>query len=64
MNDVFSYLSWLENDQASNIIDFVDQNQYFSIPKYKVDRFLDDNHINYFDLPPYLKDKIDELDVY
>lgn len=63
-NNVFSYCSWLENDQASNIIDFVDDNKYRPIPKSKVDSFLQENHIDYFDLPQYLKDKLDEIDIY
>lgn len=63
MDEVFSYLSWLENDQATKINDFVDNNKYRLIPKYEVDNFLKENYINYFDLPRYLKDKIDELDI-
>lgn len=63
MDEVFSYLSWLENDQATKINDFVDNNKYRLITKYEVDNFLEENYINYFDLPRYLKDKIDELDI-
>ena len=64
LDAVFSYCSWLENDISSNIIDFVNKYRYSSIPKYKVDEFLKYNHIDYYELPQYLKDKIDELDVY
>jgi len=64
MDMVFSYCSWLENDIGSNIIDFVNQHKHSPIPKYKVDMFLQDYHIDYFNLPNYLKEKIDELDVY
>ena len=63
MDEVFSYLSWLENEQATKINDFVDNNKYRLIPKYEVDNFLEENYISYFDLPRYLKDKIDELDI-
>ena len=28
INDAFNYCSWLENDIASNIIDFVDSHRY------------------------------------
>ncbi len=64
MNAVFSYCSWLENDISSNIIDFVNRYKYCSIPKWKVDAFLDEYNINYYELPQYLKDKLDEVDVY
>ncbi len=64
LENVFSYCSWLENDIGSNIIDFVNQHKYAPIPKYEVDMFLQDYHIDYFNLPDYLKEKIDELDVY
>ena len=63
LNDVFSYCSWLENDIASNIYDFVNENIYYSVPRWKVDNFLKQNHIDYFELPQYLKDEIDRLDV-
>lgn len=63
MDDVFSYLSWLENDQASLINDFVDSNKYNSVTAADIDYFLDANHIDYRELPQYLKDKIDELDI-
>ena len=43
IDDVFSYLSWKENDHASVINDFVDSHRYDSIPRYEVDRFLKDN---------------------
>ena len=64
LNDVFSYCSWLENDIASNIIDFVNNYRYTPISRTKDDRFFKDNNIDYYELPQYLKDKIDELDVY
>jgi hypothetical protein len=64
LESVFSYASWLENDIGSNIIDFVDKNKYSSIPKREVDTFLRENRIDYHDLPQYLKNKLDELDVY
>ena len=48
IDDVFSYLSWKENDHASVINDFVDSHRYDSIPRYEVDRFLRDNYIDYF----------------
>ena len=64
LDAVFSYCSWLENDISSNIIDFVNKYKYSSISKYKVDEFLKYNHIDYYKLPQYLKDKINELDVY
>lgn len=63
MDDVFSYLSWLENDQASLINDFVDSNKYNNVTAADIDYFLDTNHIDYRELPQYLKDKIDELDI-
>ena len=63
MDDVFSYLSWLENDQASLINDFVDSNKYNYVTAADIDYFLDTNHIDYGELPQYLKDKIDELDI-
>lgn len=62
--NIFNYCSWLENDIGSNIIDFVNRNKYNPIPRSKIDRFFKDNCINYKELPRYLKDKIDELDVY
>ena len=64
LDGVFSYCSWLENDIASNIIDFVDRHKYTYIPRWKVDNFLDEYNINYNELPQYLKDKLDEIDVY
>lgn len=64
MENVFSYCSWLENDIGSNIIDFVNNHRYTSIPKWMVDDFLEEYHIDYYNLPQYLKDKLDELDVY
>ena len=64
LNNVFSYCSWLENDIASNIIDFVNTNRYYAVPKWKVDEFFKRNYIDYKELPQYLKDKIDELDVF
>ena len=64
LNNVFSYCSWLENDIASNIIDFVDTHKYAPISKWKVDEFFRRNHIDYHELPQYLKDKIDQLNVY
>ena len=64
MNTVFSYCSWVENDISSNIIDFVNKNRYKSIPKRKVDCFLREYRIDYFELPQYLKDELDKLDVY
>ena len=64
LNNVFSYCSWLENDIASNIIDFVNNHKRVPISKWKVDNFLRRNHIDYYELPQYLKDKIDELNVY
>ena len=64
MDYVFSYCSWIENEVGSNIIDFVDRHRRSSIPARQVDNFFRDNHINYHELPQYLKDKIDELNVY
>lgn len=64
LDNIFNYCSWLENDIASNIIDFVDKHKYAPISKWKVDEFFKYNHINYNELPRYLKDKIDELDVF
>lgn len=64
LDNVFNYCSWLENDIASNIIDFVNNNKHAPIPKWKVDKFFKDNYINYYELPQYLKNKIDELDIY
>ena len=64
MEYVFSYCSWLENDIGSNIIDFVEKHRFSPVPKEEVDDFLRIHHIDYFDLPRYLKDKLDELDVY
>lgn len=64
LNGVFSYCSWLENDIASNIIDFVDRYKYTCIPRWKIDNFLNEYNINYNELPQYLKDKLDEIDVY
>jgi len=64
LNNVFSYCSWLENDIATNINDFVNKYRYISIPSWKVDRFLKEHHINYNELPQYLKDKLDEINVY
>ena len=61
---VFSYCSWVENEVGSNIIDFVDKHRYSPIPTWQVNDFFRDNHIDYHELPQYLKDKIDELDVY
>lgn len=63
LDNVFSYCSWLENDIASNIIDFVNENIYYSVPRWKVDEFFKRNHIDYYELPQYLKDEIDRLDV-
>lgn len=64
LNNVFNYCSWLENNIASNIIDFVDRHKYSSIPRWKIDNFLKEYHIDYYELPQYLKDKLDEIDVY
>jgi len=64
LDNVFSYCSWLENDIASNVIDFVDSHKHFPIQKSRVDEFFRRNHIDYNELPKYLKDKIDELNVY
>lgn len=64
LNQVFGYCSWVENEIGSNIIDFVNKYKYFSIPKERVDNFLREYRINYQELPQYLKDKLDELDVY
>ena len=64
LDSAFNYCSWLENDIASNIIDFVDRYKYTYIPRWKIDNFLDEYNINYNELPQYLKDKLDEIDVY
>lgn len=64
MDAVFSYCSWLENDISSNIIDFVNKHRYDYIASQEIDMFLAENHIDYYSLPQYLKDKLDELDVY
>ena len=63
LNNVFSYCSWVENEWASYIIDFVDCHKYYPISKQEIDRFLYEYHIDYYELPQYLKDKLDELDV-
>ena len=63
INDAFNYCSWLENDVASNIIDFVDSHRYGASVN-EVNRFFKQNGIHYAELPQYLKDKIDEIDVY
>ena len=63
LDNVFSYCSWLENDIVSNIIDFVNENIYYSVPRWKVDEFFKHNHIDYYELPQYLKDEVDRLDV-
>lgn len=64
LENVFSYCSWLENDIASKIIDFVERYRYTCIPIRKIDDFLYENNIDYDELPQYLKDKLDEIDVY
>ena len=61
---VISYCSWLENDQMTNINDFVNNNLHRRVPVSEVERFFRENRIDYYTLPQYLKDKIDELDVY
>ena len=61
---VISYCSWLENDQMTNINDFVNRNLYRRVPISEVEHFFKENHIDYCSLPQYLKDKIDKLDVY
>lgn len=63
LDSVFSYCSWLENDQASVIDEFVDCNRHYKVPRQEVDNFLDRNHIDYSSLPSYLKDKLDEVDI-
>lgn len=60
----FGYLSWREDEIANEIIDFVDANKHYSISHYSVDEFLDDIGVDYHMLPQYLKNKIDELDVF
>ena len=65
LDNVFSYCSWLENDIASIIIDFVNKYRYYdSVPSWKVTEFLNENRIDYNELPQYLKDKLDEINVY
>jgi hypothetical protein len=61
--DAFSYCSWLENDIASKIFDFVESRKYGASIN-EVNKFFRDNRINYAELPQYLKDKIDEIDVW
>ena len=63
MDAIFSYCSWLENDIASKIIDFVDAHKYGASIN-EVNRFFKQNGINYSELPYYLKEKIDEIDVW
>ena len=63
-DSVFEYCSWLENDHASVINDFVNLNQYRILCKADVDNFLNENHIDYKSLPQYLKDKLDEIELY
>ena len=64
LNDVFSYCSWIENNIGSTIIDFVDEHKYCTIPYWKISNFLNEHNIDYNELPQYLKDKLDEIDVY
>lgn len=64
MDAVFSYCSWLENDMSSNIINFVNKWQGKPVPKWKVDQFLRQEHIDYYSLPQYMKDELDKLNVY
>jgi hypothetical protein len=64
MNSVFSYASWLENDQASVINDFVDKYQNSVLDSKYVTQMLNDNSISYDNLPQYLKDKLDTIEVY
>ena len=64
LDNVFSYCSWLENDISSTINDFVNKYHNTMIPVWKVDRFLKENYIDYNELPQYLKDKLDEIEVY
>lgn len=61
--DMFNYCSWLENDIASNIIDFIDSHPY-GVSINEMNRFFREYGINYSELPQYLKDKIDEIDVW
>lgn len=64
MDMIFNYASWVENEQGSNIIDFVNKNIHRRVPVQEVDNFFKEYKINYPSLPQYLKDIIDKLDVY
>lgn len=63
-NDVFSYLSWKDNHQASLIFDFVSNIGGRIVPREEVDSFLRSNDIDYYDLPKHLQDEIGNIDVY
>ena len=63
MTDVFSYLSWNENEIDSLIIDFVNRFKGKEISSSDIDFFLEQNNLDYFDLPPFAREKLDELDI-
>lgn len=63
MTDVFSYLSWNENEVDSLIIDFVNKFKEKEISSSDIDLFLELNGLNYFDLSPFAREKLDELEI-
>lgn len=63
MMDVFSYLSWNENEIDSLIIDFVNRFKEEEISSSDIDFFLESNGLNYFDLSLFAREKLDELEI-
>ena len=63
MTDIFSYLSWNENEVDSLIIDFVNKFKEKEISSSDIDLFLELNGLNYFDLSPFAREKLDELEI-
>lgn len=63
MTDVFSYLSWNENEVDSLTIDFVDSLREEEVSSSDIDSFLEQNGLDYFDLSPFAREKLDELEI-